>query len=326
MEGKVFKTMILFLGLILLPLLCGISWGAGFPTKNIEIMIPYEPGGPSDTLGRAMIPTLQQVFKQTVIPVNKPGASGALAFSLLVRTNPDGYTIIIGSNSALTVLPNFQKVEYNPLSDLTYICKLYNMSPALTVKADAPWKNFEEFLSYAKKNPKAIKYGSWGKFSSGHIAMEAIAKEKGIEWVHVPFKGDAPAVTALLGGHIDVAATAAGHVPQVRAGKFRILSMLQSYRSKVFPDAPSLPENGIKFEGKGSTETWTGMFGPKGLPLDIVKKYEEAFKEVVKSPEFLRAIDMMGNEVAFRLGEDTQKEIEEGYKYVSNLVKTLDLK
>jgi len=326
MGGKILKSVVLILGLMMLFPLCGTSWGADFPNKSIELLIPYAPGGPSDTMGRALIPRLEQILKQTVIPVNKPGASGALAFSLLVRMKPDGYSIIIGSNSALNVLPNFQKVEYNPLTDITCICKLYNQSPAISVKADAPWKNFEEFLNYAKKNPKAVKYGSWGKFSSGHIAMEAIAKEKGIEWTFVPFKGDGPTVTALLGGHVDAAATAAGHVPQVKAGAFRILSMLQSYRCKVFPNAPSLPENGIKFEGKGSTETWSGMFGPKGLPRDVVKKYEEAFKEVVKSPEFLRAIDMMGLEVDFRLGEDTQKEMEEGHKYVSNLVKTLDLK
>jgi tripartite-type tricarboxylate transporter receptor subunit TctC len=326
MSRKMFKGMVLFVALAVMVPVWGSVWGAGWPSRNIELFIPYKPGGPSDTMGRSLVPKLEEVLGVRVIPVNKPGASGSLAFSLLAKRKPDGYTILIGSTSALTVVPNFQKVTYHPLKDLTFVCKLFNQSPVVVVRKDAPWKNFEEFLGDAKKNPKKIKYGSWGKYGSGHLAMEAIGKEKGIEWIFVPFKGDGPTVTALLGGHVDAAATAAGHVPQVRAGKLRILTMLQTYKSKVFPEAACLTDFGIKFKGKGSTETLSGIFAPKGLSKDVMSKYEDAFRQATKSPSFLRAANTMGVGPDFRSGKDLYKEVKGGYKYVSKLVKKLELK
>lgn len=322
MSSRVLKGIFLFL----LLLVGGVCWAADFPTRPIDLLIPYAPGGPSDTSSRSLAPKLGEVLGQPIVCINKPGASGALAVSLLAKAKPDGYTIVLVSNSALTVVPNFEKVAYNPLTDFTYLCKLFNQSPMLVVKVDAPWKNVQEFVEYAQKNPKRIKYGSWGQFSSGHIAMEAIGKEKGIEWSHVPFKGDGPCVTALLGGHIDAAVVSAGHVPFVRAGKLRGLLMLQAYRSRNFPEVPCLKDVGIKFEAKGTTETISGVIAPKGLPKDIVKKYEVALEQAANSPEFVRALDTLGCDAHFLLGDDCRKEVEEGYNYVSELVSKLGLK
>lgn len=322
----------LFLCIFLLPLMIFVfqislvAWSAEFPTKPIELIIQFAPGGPSDTTSRSIAPKLGELLGQPLIPVNKPGGAGSLAVSLLAKYKPDGYAIILVGNSSLTVVPNFESVPYDPLKDFTYLCKLFNQSPMLVVKADAPWKSAFEFFDYAKKNPKKIKYGSWGQYSSGHIAMEAIAKEMAVEIGHIPFKGDAPCVTALLGGHIDAAAVAAGYVPHVRAGKLRGIVMLQSYRSKNFPQIPSLRDAGIQFNAKGTTETTNGMIAPKGLEKDVIKKYEIALEQAGKSAEFLNTLQTIGCDPHFTSGEEFRKETEEGFNQVSELIKKLGLK
>ncbi len=311
---------------VILGLAGSVTWAADFPTKPIELVVQFAPGGPSDTTSRSIAPKLGELLGQPVICINKPGAAGALAMSLLAKSKPDGYSIILVGNSSLTVVPNFEKLPYNPLTDFTYLCKLFNQSPMLVVRPDAPWKNMEEFFDYARKNPKKIKYGSWGQFSSGHIAMEAIAREKSVELGHVPFKGDNPCVTALLGGHIDAAAVAAGYVTHVRAGKLRGLLMLQSYRSKNFPNVPTLRDAGIHFNARGTTETINGMIGPKGMSPEVIKKYEGALERAGKGPEFLKTLEVLGCDSHYLSGDEFRKEVEEGHKHVSELVSKLGLK
>jgi tripartite-type tricarboxylate transporter receptor subunit TctC len=326
MSKKFFLYMFSFASIIFVFQMSQGAWGAEFPTKPIELIIQFAPGGPSDTTSRSIAPKLGELLGQPVIPVNKPGGAGSLAVSLLAKYKPDGYAIILVGNSSLTVVPNFETVPYDPLNDFTYLCKLFNQSPMLVVRAEAPWKNISEFFDYAKKNPKKIKYGSWGQYSSGHIAMEAIAKETAVEIGHIPFKGDAPCVTALLGGHIDAAAVAAGYVPHVRAGKLRGLVMLQSYRSKTFSEVPSLRDVGIKFNARGTTETTNGMIAPKGLAKDTIKKYELALEQAGKSPEFLNTLQTIGCDPHYTSGEEYRKEVEAGYRQVAELIKKLGLK
>jgi len=320
MPGKMGRKILLLLSPLLLMGWGGIARAGDFPTKSIELIVPFAPGGPSDTMGRAISPKLGEVLGQPIVAVNKPGASGALALTLLTKTKPDGYTILIASASHLIVVPNFEKVAYNTLADFTFLGKLCNQTVTmLVVKADAPWKNAEEFFDYAKKNPKKIKYGTPGQFHGGHIFMEALGREKGVEWVHIPFKGDGPCVTALLGGHIDAAVIYSAHVSHVRAGKLRGLVLLRTQRSRFFPDTPCLPEVGSKLEGRGLTESMNGLIGPKGLPADIVKKYEGAVEQATKGQEFLRACQALDFEAHFLPGEEYRRETESGYKYVADL-------
>jgi tripartite-type tricarboxylate transporter receptor subunit TctC len=315
------RISILFVGFcILLMGLGGIAGAAGFPEKSIELIIPFAPGGPSDTMGRAVCPGMERVLGQPVVAINKPGASGVVALTLLSKMKPDGYNILIASASHLIVVPNFEKVAYNTLSDFTFLGKLCNQTVTmLVVKADARWKTAEEFFDYAKKNPKKVKYGTPGQFHGGHIFMEALGREKGIDWVHVPFKGDGPCATALLGGHIDAGVVYTGHIPHVRAGKLRGLVTLQPQRSRLFPDIPCIPEVGIKMEGKGLTDSMNGIIGPKGMPATIVKKYEKAIEQATKTPEFLRASKAMEVEPHYLPGAEYRQEVESRYKYVSEL-------
>lgn len=327
MAKKVLQIMLVVFFFSTISPLCGISRGGEFPTRSIELIIPYAPGGPSDIMGRSLTPKLGEVLGQPVIPINKPGASGALGMTLLAKGKPDGYTILIASTSNLIVAPNFEKVGYDVLKDFTFVCKLYNQpNTMIVVRPDAPWKNIEELLDDARKNPKKIKYGTPGQFSGGHIAMEAIGKEKSIEWVHIPFKGDGPSSTALLGGHIDCAIIFAAHIPLIKTGRLRSLVTVMSRRSPNFPEIPCLKDVGIKFEGKGSSEAISGIMAPKGLPNDILKKYEGALKETIKSEEFLRACNTLWLDPHLVPGDDFRKEVEDSYKYIGELGKKLGFK
>lgn len=302
--------------------------GAGaqaFPTRPIEFVVGYAPGGASDAIARVLGKKLEEEFGQPVTVVNKPGASGVVAAALVSKARGDGHTIHVISSAAVTVVPHIEKVEYNPLTDFTYLALVVRQAPAVIVRAEAPWKTAQEFLEYAKSNPRKVKYGSYGEFGGAHIAMEGIGRERGLEWVHVPFKGDGPTVTALLGGHIDAATTAAGHVPHVRAGKFRMLLMLQNRRSQVFPDVPSLRDLGLKFDAKGSSDVITGIVAPKGLPREIARKYEEALERAARSPEFVKVTETLALERAFVRGAEFQKEVEEGHAYVVTTLKSVGL-
>lgn len=327
MSKKILKSMFLVLSFTVMSPLWGITGAAEFPTRPIDLIIPFAPGGPSDTMGRSITPKMSEVLGQPVVPINKPGATGAVASALLAKAKPDGYTVLICSTSHMCVIPHFEKVGYDTLTDFTFIAKLYNQpNTMIVVQPDAPWKSIEELFDYAQKNPKKIKYGTPGQFSGAHIAMEAIAREKAMEWVHIPFKGDGPCVTALLGGHINCGIVFAGHIPHLKAGKLKGLVTARSIRSPNFPEVPCLRDVGVKFEGIGSTEAISGIIAPKGLPKDIVRKYELALEQAFKSQEFLRASQALYLDPKFLTGEDFRKEIEESYRYIADLAVKLGFK
>jgi tripartite-type tricarboxylate transporter receptor subunit TctC len=185
----------------------------------------------SDLTARALAEAAGKVLKQPVIVVNKPGASASLAMSLLAKAKPDGYTIGNLPSKATVIMPHVEKVSYDPLKDFTPIMNFFNYAAALVVRTDAPWKNMNEFVEYARKNPKAVKYGTYGAYGTTTLVMEALGKKLDVQWDTIPFRADADAVVALLGGHITAAASASMYAPQVRAGQLRILAMMSQRRS-----------------------------------------------------------------------------------------------
>lgn len=257
-----------------------------YPSKPITYLIGYPPGGLSDLTGRALAAGGEKILKQPVIVVNKPGASSSLEMALLAQAKPDGYTIGGIPSTATVIMPHVQKVQYDPLKDFTLIINAFNYAAALVVRTDAPWRNFNEFVDYARKNPKTVKYGTYGAYGTTTLVMEALGKQLGVQWDTVPFKADAEAIVGLLGGHITSAASASMYAPQVRAGKLRILVMMSNQRSPEFPDAPTLKELGYNFVAEG----FVGVGGPKGLPEPILKKLEEAFTQAIKDPPYLELI------------------------------------
>jgi tripartite-type tricarboxylate transporter receptor subunit TctC len=319
------------LKLLLLPIFCialstftELCWGAEFPTKPIEFVIPYAPGGVSDLVARTFAPKFEKVFKKPVTPENKPGGAGAVAFTLVSKAKPDGHTILVSAYSPLVAVPQLEKVAYDSLKDFTFICHIASQPAMVTVKRDAPWKGIEALLDDAKRNPGKIQYGTYGQHSGGHTAMEAIAKERSIQWVHVPFKGDGPCLTALLGGHVDVAATGSGHLPFVKSGELRPLLLMWGNRSPAFPEVPCMTDIGINSHPE--VGALIGIIAPKGLPEAIRKRYEDIVRQEMKSPEVLRMADTLGMDLKFLPGSDFKNAVEKNYKQNGDLLKTLGFK
>jgi tripartite-type tricarboxylate transporter receptor subunit TctC len=303
----------------------GAALAADFPARNIELVVPYPPGGSSDALARALAPGLEKALGGTVVVVNKPGAGGLVAATLVSKAKPDGYTVLIASSTALVLAPRFQKTEYDTLKDFTFMGLAARLVPMILVRTDSPWKTFEDLLTHAKNNPGKIRYGTSGPTSGTHIAMAAIARERGVNWVHVPFQGDGPVVNAILGGHIDVAGLFSVYLPHVKADKLRPLVSLMDTRVSFFPDVPTYKDLGFKFDGRGGVQSITGIIGPAGVEPAIVSKYENAIKHAVQTPEFQKTVETLGMAADFLTAAEYRRELEEGYHSAGRMLKELQL-
>lgn len=292
-----------------------------YPSKQINYLIGYPPGGLSDLTARALAAGAEKVLKQPVIVVNKPGASSALEMGLLAQAKPDGYTIGGIPSTATVIMPYVEKMNYDPLKDFTYIVNCFNYAAALVVKRDSPWKTLNDFVDYARKNPKAVKYGTYGAYGTTTLVMESLGKQLGVQWDTVPFKADADAVVGLLGGHITAAASASMYAPQVRAGELRILAMMGAKRSPEFPGAPTLKELGYNYVAEG----FVGVGGPKGLPEPIVAKLEQAFTQAIKDPGYLELIRKLALVEDHKTSKEFPKFVAEAYQIHGELIRKVGL-
>ena len=319
----------LTLGVVLLtvflpvPFPMAVHADGDYPNKPIQIIVGWTAGAAEDMRARALAPKLGEVLGQPCVVVNKPGASAALSLALIAKSKPDGYTLASSSMSPVLFVPHMQKVEYNPLTDFTYVAGTAVQPYGIVVRSDAPWKTLEELIDYVKNNPGKIKYGSTGLGSAGHVYMEVLGKSRGLQWVHIPFKGDAPCVTALLGGHIPAAVLASSLVPHAKAGKFRILAVLAENRLLVFPQVPTLKELGFTFDLR--VNEVLGFCGPKGLPPDVLQKLEKAFKQAVESPENKQVMEQLENEPRFRDSQTFTKLIHELYPRIGQMIRQVGI-
>jgi len=292
-----------------------------YPSKPINYLIGYPPGGPSDLLGRELGKGAEKVLKQPIIVINKPGAATSLQAALLAQAKPDGYTIGMIPSTGIVIMPHIQKVAYDPLKDFTFIANCFTFVSALVVQADAPWKNFNEFVDYAKQNPKVVKYGTYGAYGITTIVMEALGKQLGVQWDTVPFKSDADAVVSLLGGHITVAASVSMYAPYVKAGKLRILALMSHKRSPEFKESPTLKELGYDLVAEG----FQGVGGPKGLPEPIRRKLEDAFTQALKEPTYNELLKKLTFMEDYKNSKDFSKFVAESFKQHGELIREVGL-
>jgi tripartite-type tricarboxylate transporter receptor subunit TctC len=290
-----------------------------YPNKPIQVIIGWSAGGSEDMRARALAPKMQEVLGQPFVVVNKPGGSGALGLTATAKSKPDGYTISSGSTSPILFTPHLQKVEYDSIADFTYIAGTTIQPYTIAVRADAPWKTLDEFLDYVQKNPGKVKYGSPGLGHYCQIYMELLGRSRGLNWVHVPFKGDTPAITALLGGHIPVSANSSAIIPFQKSGKVRMLAIVAEKRMPQFPQVPSLKEYGFKFDLRANEVL--GFIGPKGMPPEVIKKLENAFKQAVDSPEYKKVMEQLDNEPAYRDSQTFTKLVQELYPRIGEMIK-----
>ena len=255
---------------------------AEYPERPVTIVVPSGAGGPLDLITRSIAIGAEKSLGQSIIVDNKPGGGGTVGLSVVATAKPDGYTLCAASTTPMIRTPLLQKVPFKPLASFTPLIGFALPHSAIVVKTGAPWASLQELVDYAKKNPGKIKYSSSGLGSAMHHAMEVVALKEGIKWVHVPYQGPAPALTALLGGHVDVCSSGADFLPQAKSGTVKVLATNGEKRLAALPDVPTLKELGYEFVD----ETVFSIVGPAGLHRDIVKKLETAFVAAMEAPPF----------------------------------------
>ena len=317
------NLIVLPLALLFSPILNSAHAASDFHNKPIQVIVGWTAGASEDLRFRALATKMEEVLGQPVIVVNKPGAAGVVSMSLIGRAKPDGYTIGNANSGALVFVPQMQKVEYNPLTDFTFIAGTCNQPFALVVRSDAPWKTLAELIDYIKRNPGKVKYGTYGTGGGLHVYLEVLGKKLGLDWAHVPFKGDQPNITALLGGHVPVIGASSAFIPHARAGKVRPLAIAGDNRLRAFPDIPTLKECGFDFDFR-----WTeglGFSGPKGLSPEIVARLENAIKQAVESPAFKQVMEQLENETKYRDSQTFTRLFHELYPSVGKMIEQAGL-
>lgn len=296
MNGLKWFQMAFLFAFIVVLLPVQVQAADSYPTRPITVYVGYAPGGTSDLITRVLADAAGKMLGQPVTVVNKPGGGTAVSLMLLKGEKPDGYTL--GQLAVAGVrAPLMQKLAYDPVEDFTQVMQFGEFQFGMAVAASAPWKTMDQLVQYAKANPGKIRYSHPGLSTGGYLGMEKLAMQQGIKWSNVPYEGDAPAVTALMGGHVEAAAGAAGGWKNYTdAGKIRLLSMFTEKRVLQFPDIPTLFEL-YKMQIGGPL----AIIGPKGIPEPIVAKLHDTFKKCIENQAFsVQAAQKFGISVAYR--------------------------
>jgi tripartite-type tricarboxylate transporter receptor subunit TctC len=321
---KSWRSQILFAGASLLLSVGPVSplWSQqAFPTKPINLLIGYAPGGVVDISERFMAAKAEKLLGQPFVVTNNGGGGSSVAYGIIAKKPADGYSIVGGASTGLVRIPQFRTVPYS-MDDFVPI--MHFATPLLTpivVKSDSPWKTFKELVDYAKKNPGKVTYSTTGVGSPMHLAMEFVAKQDGITWTHVPYPGAVPAFTALLGGHVAVNAGAGESIPYIKDGTVRILANLSEKRVKSWPHVPTLREMGYDIYNES-----VFMFAaPKGTPQPIIDKLDNAFHKAMDDPEFIGVMAKVEFEPAYRNSTDTSRYLEDAYKRIGMVIHDLKI-
>lgn len=256
-----------------------------FPNKPIKLVIAFPAGGPTDITMRALAEGASKVLGQPVIVDNKPGAGGSLPAQALQSAPADGYTL---AQIPLGVfrLPYTTKINWDPVKDISYVINVTGYAFGVVVPTASPLKSWGDFVAYAKANPGKLSYGSTGNLTSPHLTMEHVAQKADIKLLHVPYKGSADLMQALLGGHLMAASDSTGFAPQVEAGKLRVLNTWGDKRLAKFPDTPTLKELGYDIVQNSPF----GIGAPKNTPEAVVKRLHDAFKTAMEQPAYVDAL------------------------------------
>ncbi|HWP18211.1 MAG TPA: tripartite tricarboxylate transporter substrate binding protein [Burkholderiaceae bacterium] len=296
------------------------SWAQKFPSQPIKLMVAFPAGGPTDITMRVLAENAGKLLGQTVVVENRPGAGGTLPAQQLQQAKPDGYTL---AQIPLGVfrLPYTTKISWDPVKDITYILCVTGYAFGLVVPADSPLKSWTHFVAWAKANPGRLTYGSTGALTSPHLTMEEIAQKVGIELNHIPFKGSADLMQAILGGHVMAAADSTGFVPHVHAGKLRALNTWGPKRLEKLPDVPTLTELGL---GIVQASPY-GLGAPKGMDPGLVKTLHDAFKQAMEMPNHVEALAKYDQELMYMGPQQYSRFAAETFQKEKALIEKLGL-
>lgn len=265
------------------------GWGIGvqaqsdFPNRSVRMINPYTPGGSVDLVGRALAAGLSEIWGHQVIVDNRPGAGTMIGTEIVVRAEPDGYTMLCTSSTIAILSSMYKNMRFDPVSDLSAVA-LAAVSPfMLVVNSGLPAKSVQELIALAKAQPGQITGASSGVGTTNHLTLEMFKSMSGIDLLHVPYKGGAPAISDLAGGQVKVHFNTPGTLmPLVTAGKLRALAMTSAQRADFAPDLPTVAESGVPgFEAT----VWYGIYGPKTLPARVLQRWTEAINRYMKTPQ-----------------------------------------
>ena len=305
--------------------LSGHSLAQSYPDRPIKLIVPFAPGGATDILGRLLAVALTDKLGQTVIVENKPGAGTALAAAAVAKLPADGYSLLLASSSTLTLNPVVrQNLGYDPVSSFTPIGQVADMSLVLVANTNTPGTTLKDVLANSKAHPGKYAYSSFGAGSSVHFAGEMLKSVSGADFMHVPFNGSAPSLTALIGGQVQVAMdTVVASNPFVKSGKIKAIAVLSPTRSPLMPDVPTVAESGYPgFE----MSTWFALMTPANLPVSIRTKLETALASVMASPEIRKKLNDVGLIPAYAPGINVKTRIEKDLPFMRAVAARTGLK
>jgi tripartite-type tricarboxylate transporter receptor subunit TctC len=320
-RGKWFLAVVLSV-LFVLPALAVAA--EKYPTKQIELDVPFAAGGSTDILARMVSKYAPKYFDKPLVVVNKPGGGGVTGTESVVRSKPDGYTIYLGYGSGHDlVMPHFQKMPYDTFSDLVPVCLLSIHSFVMVIRSDAPYKTVKEFVEWAKKKDQVTASVST-KAGAVDMTFLLFGKTAGIKLVTVPFRGGGEAVTSILGGQTDCGGNFASEIiGHIKAKRLVPIAVALDQRDPALPDVPTFKELGYNVTTVGSVK---GVAVPKGTPPEVIKYLTDRFKKVCDDPEFVKALKDIGQPATYMPPDQFARSLKEWYADYGKLIKEFDIK
>jgi tripartite-type tricarboxylate transporter receptor subunit TctC len=295
-----------------------------YPSKPIRLIVPFAAGGPADSLARAIGPAMSASLKQPVVIENKPGAGGALGVDAVAKATPDGYTIGISGGGALVIIPFMSDLPYVVQRDLQPLTTVGRVASVMVASLQSGFKSVADLIAYSKANPGKVNFASAGPGTTIHLSGELFNIEANIKMVHVPYRGAAPAVADLLGGHIQIMLPDLPAVLEhVRAGKLAALAVVGKQRSPSLPDTPTMGEAGLP---RVVSDSWYGLIAPAGMPPPVLSKIHAAAVEALRLPEVASQIDKLGATAAPTSAEEFRSLIDEEQKKWKQVIQASGVK
>jgi tripartite-type tricarboxylate transporter receptor subunit TctC len=297
---------------------------AQYPSRPIRIVVTIPPGGAPDIAARIVGQRLSESFGQPVVIENRPGANGNTAADLVAHSPADGYTLLLGADSLVAINPHlYSRMPIDTLKDLTPVASLVSNQFVLSVNPSLPVKTLPEFIEYARNSNPPLHYASGGNGSQHQLTMEMLKQRAGINLVHVPYRGGAPATTATVAGEVAAMFAGTSTAPQIRAGRLRALAVAGARRSFAFPDLPTIGEFYPGFENS----IWLGLFGPAGLPDEVLARLRAEIRKTLSLQEVKEKLNGAGSlEPLITTPEEFAALIRRDYERFGRLIKDVGIK
>lgn len=291
-----------------------------WPGSTVTVVVPWPPGGPSDIAARPLAKGLTQALGQSFVIDNRAGGGGNIGTAAVTRAKPDGQTLLITSSAPIVINPSlYKKMSFDPLKDLDPVTNLLRVPLVLVVHPSVPAKNLKELMAHIQSKKGQFSYGSSGNGTPQHLTSELFASVTKLEMTHVPYKGSAPAITDLVGGHIPLMFDSTiAIMPHIKAGKVKPIAISSAKRSPLLPDVPTFAEAGLP---QIESYAWYGFFAPAGTPKPVLAKINAEAQKVMKSPEFQKVLADTGSDYVGDTPENFGKFVQAEHARWSKVVK-----